>query len=84
MRIGKEGLTDAVIAAINEAFNTRELLKIRIHDTADRQPQDVAHEIADRLDDCYVVHTMGWTATLYRPDPEDPEIQLPARGTDGA
>jgi RNA-binding protein len=77
VRVGKGGLTDSVLAAIEEAFNTRELLKVRIHDTADRQPADVAHEIADRIDDCQVVHTMGWTATLYRPDPDDPEISLP-------
>ena len=80
IRVGKEGLTDAVVSAIEEAFNTRELLKIRIHDTAERQPQDVAHEIAGRLDGCRVVQTMGWTATLYRPDPDDPQIDLPARG----
>jgi len=80
VRIGKDGLTDSVVEAVENAFNTRELLKIRIHDTADRQPQDVAHEIADRIDDCYVVQTMGWTATLYRPDPDEPVIELPARG----
>jgi RNA-binding protein len=77
VRIGKEGLTDAVLDAVEEAFNTRELLKIRIHDTADRQPSDVAHEVAGHLEDCQVVHTMGWTATLYRPDPDEPEIELP-------
>jgi RNA-binding protein len=33
--------------------------------------------VAGRLEDCQVVHTMGWTATLYRPDPDDPEIELP-------
>jgi RNA-binding protein len=80
IRVGKEGLTDSVVSAIKEAFNTRELLKIRIHDTAERQPQDVAHEVADRIDDCRVVQTMGWTATLYRPDPENPTIDLPAAG----
>lgn len=77
VRVGKEGLTDAVLDAIEEAFNTRELLKIRIFDTANRQPRDVAHEIADAIDACQVVHTMGWTATLYRPDPDEPEIELP-------
>ena len=77
VRIGKEGLTDAVLDAVEEAFNTRELLKIRIHDTADRQPTDAAHEVAGQIDDCQVVHTMGWTATLYRPDPDNPEIELP-------
>ena len=77
VRIGKEGLTPSVLEAVEEAFNTRELLKIRIHDTADRQPADVAHDVASAIEDCHVVHTMGWTATLYRPDPDEPGIKLP-------
>jgi RNA-binding protein len=80
VRVGKEGLTEGVLSAIEEAFNTRELLKIRIHDTAERQPEDVAHEVADRVAGCRVVQTMGWTATLYRPHPDEPRIELPKPG----
>ena len=77
VHVGKDGLSDAVLTSIKEAFNTRELVKIRILDNANEQPRDVAHAVADELDDVQVVHTMGWTATLYRPDPDDPQIELP-------
>jgi len=77
VHIGKDGLSDPVLTSIKEAFNTRELVKIRILDNANEQPRDMAHAIADRLDDVQVVHTMGWTVTLYRPDPDDPQIELP-------
>jgi len=77
VRIGKDGLTDAVLTSIEEAFNTRELVKIRILDNANEQPRDMAHAIADRLHGVQVVHTLGWTVTLYRPDPDEPQIELP-------
>jgi RNA-binding protein len=77
VHVGKDGLSDAVLDAIAEAFHTREVLKIRILGNADRQPRDVAHAVADRLEGVQVVDTMGGTATLYRPDPDDPDIQLP-------
>jgi len=77
VHVGKDGLSDAVLTSIEEAFNTREVLKIRILDNANEQPRDLAHAIADRLDDVQVVHTMGWTVTFYRPDPDAPQIELP-------
>ena len=30
MQIGKDGITDSVIASANEAFNTHELIKIKV------------------------------------------------------
>jgi RNA-binding protein len=77
VHVGKDGLSDAVLTSIKEAFNTRELVKIRILDNANEPPRDMAHAIADRLDGVQVVHTMGWTVTLYRPDPDEPQIELP-------
>lgn len=84
VHIGKEGLTDPVRAAVAEAFNTRELVTIRVLDNAPRSVRDVAEDVADALDDVQVVRTIGGTALLYRPDPDDPEIDLPSPGTDDA
>lgn len=80
IHIGKEGVTNSVEAAISEAFNTRELLTIRVLDNAPRDVRDVAEALAGALDDVQVVDTTGGTALLYRPDPDDPEITLPAAG----
>lgn len=77
VRVGKDGLTDAVIDAAEEAFNTRELLKARVLDAAMEDARDVAHALADRLDGVRVVQVIGHVAILYRPHPDDPQIELP-------
>ena len=77
VRVGKDGLTSAVIDAAEEAFNTRELLKARVLDAAMEDARDVAHALADRLDDVQVVQVIGHVAILYRPHPDDPQIELP-------
>ncbi len=77
VRVGKEGLTDAVVDAAEEAFNTRELLKARVLDAALEDARDVAHALADRLDGVHVVQVIGHVAILYRPHPDDPQIELP-------
>lgn len=80
IHIGKDGLTPAVEEAVEEAFNTRELVTIRVLDNAPRGVRALADELADRIDDVLVVETRGGTALLYRPDPDGPEISLPEPG----
>lgn len=82
IHIGKEGLTEAVEQAVEEAFNTRELVTLRVLDNAPRSVRDVAEAVAKALDDVQVVDTIGGTALLYRPHPDDPEIALPEPGGD--
>lgn len=77
VHVGKEGLTEAVLEAAEEAFNTRELLKARVLEASPKGVRDVAHALADRLDDVQVVQVIGHIAILYRPHPEQPEIELP-------
>jgi len=77
VRVGKEGLTEAVVSAVEEAFNTRELLKARILDAAAEDARYVAHALAERLDNTHVVQVVGHVAILYRPDPDDPRIEIP-------
>lgn len=77
VRVGKDGLTEAVITAVKEAFNTRELLKARVLDAAMEDARSAAHALAEHLDNVQVVQVIGHVAILYRPDPEAPEIELP-------
>lgn len=79
VHIGKEGLTDPVEESIEEAFNTRELVTIRVLNNAPRDVREIAEAAATELDDVQVVRTIGSTALLYRPHPDDPEITLPSR-----
>ncbi len=75
--MGNDGVTAAVITSIGEAFNTRELLKVKVHESAPTDVEAAAAEIAARIDRVAVAQTVGRTMVLYRPFPEDPEIRLP-------
>ncbi len=75
--IGKEGVTTAAIRSIRQAFAHRELLKVRVLENAPEETRDAAHKLAAEIDDCVVVQVVGRSATLYRPDPKEPEIKLP-------
>lgn len=77
--IGSEGLTDAVLKGILESFNTRELLKVKVLESAPESARDTADAIVERLDDVHVAQTIGRTVVLYRRHPDKPEIQLPRR-----
>lgn len=76
--VGTDGITPPVLDSITEAFNTRELLKVKLQESAPLDVRDAADEIADRLDHVHPVQTIGRTVVLYRPDLDDPEIELPA------
>lgn len=75
--MGTDGVTDAVVESVREAFNTRELLKIKVHESAPIGVDDAASGIAGRIDGVRVVQTIGRTIVVYRPFPDNPEIRLP-------
>jgi RNA-binding protein len=60
-----------------EAFNTRELLKVKVLESAPDEAGEIADRIVAELEDVHVAQTIGRTVVLYRPDPEEPEIELP-------
>ena len=77
VHVGHEGLP-AVTASIEEAFNTRELLKVKVLESAPEDARETARAIATTLGGVHVVQTIGRTIVLFRTHPEDPEIRLPA------
>jgi RNA-binding protein len=75
-QIGKEGVSDATLGAILEAFNHRELLKVKVQDSAPLTARDAATELVARLPEVHHVQTIGKTLVLYRRHPRKPEITL--------
>lgn len=69
MQVGKEGLTTAVVRSVEHGFNTREVLKVKVLETAPSTAREVADELAGRIEGTQVVQVMGRIATLYRPRP---------------
>jgi RNA-binding protein len=77
IQVGGEGVTEALLKTVMEAFNTRELLKVKVLETAPFGARETADRIVAELENVQVAQTIGRTVVLYRPDPEEPEIELP-------
>lgn len=77
--LGKQGLTDGVVKAVDEAVARHELVKVKRGQDC---PQD-RHVIAAELDKALkveVVQKLGHTVLIYRPRPKDDDrerIRLP-------
>ncbi len=65
VRVGHHGLTASVIASLDDALRTHELVKVQLGKQADVSARDAAAELAKavRAD---VVQVIGKTTTLYR------------------
>ncbi len=75
-QIGKSSLTPEFTAAINEAFNTKELLKIAVLKNCLDDPKEIAQTAAERTRS-QVVQVIGKKIVLYKPDKKNPKIILP-------
>ncbi|MGW8265391.1 MAG: ribosome assembly RNA-binding protein YhbY [Longimicrobiales bacterium] len=77
VHVGNEGVSRALLKTVEEAFNTRELLKVKVLEGAPEGPRETADLIVAALEGVQVAQTIGRTLVLYRPHPEEPEIGLP-------
>ncbi|MEW6218142.1 MAG: ribosome assembly RNA-binding protein YhbY [Thermodesulfobacteriota bacterium] len=78
--IGTQGLTPAVLAAIEANLTAHELIKIRVQAGCSAGRRPLADELAQRCA-AGVAQVLGRTILLYRANPDrDPEerIRLPA------
>ena len=68
--IGKNGLTDSVVAALDEALSAHELVKVRFQASKD-ETRPISETLAEKTESTLVA-TTGFTAVFYRrnPDPE--------------
>lgn len=77
-QIGKEGITDTVVSAIDEALEKRELVKVHILETALLDTRQACDEIAERIG-AEPVQAIGSKFTLYRQSSDEKKrrIELP-------
>ncbi|MBD5525160.1 MAG: ribosome assembly RNA-binding protein YhbY [Lachnospiraceae bacterium] len=66
-QVGKSSLTPEFTSAINEAFNTKELIKIAVLKNCMDDPGEIAQVIAERTHS-QVVQVIGKKIVLYKPD----------------
>lgn len=81
VHVGKEGVTEAVIAELDKAQEAHELVKLRVLDTCPDDRRSIAGEL-DARSESTVVQVLGRTILLYRRHPEEPRISLPSHPLD--
>lgn len=81
IQIGKEGITEGVIEAINHELELRELAKVKIGKNSSTQKQDGGVELAQATGS-HLVQIIGKTLVLYRANPKrkkEERIVLPKK-----
>jgi RNA-binding protein len=77
VQIGKDGIDDGVVKAVDQALADHELIKIKVAEVAKLDRHEAADELAAQTKS-EVAQVLGNTVLLYRPDPDDPQIKLPS------
>ena len=76
VHVGKDSVSDTLIAAVDQALLDHELIKVKIGENAEGD----RHEIAEKIGQgtlSEVAQVLGKTIILYRPHPDNPTIDLP-------
>ncbi len=73
MQVGKDGVTEGVLTALDEALLTHELVKIRIGQNAADDKNNTAQALATGTNS-EVAQVLGNTLLLYRRNPDKPRI----------
>lgn len=76
VQLGKDGVTEGVLEAVDQALDDHELIKIRIGQNALVDRKDAAAALAHETG-ADVAQVLGNTVLLYREHPDEPTIRLP-------
>ena len=77
VQVGKGGIDDGLVKAVDQALADHELIKVKVADGAGLDRHDAAEALATQTRS-EVAQVLGNTVLLYRADPDDPQIELPA------
>lgn len=75
LQVGKGGVIDTLVKQVDDALTARELIKLRVLETAPQSARETAVLLAEATHSD-VVQVIGTRLVLYRPNPEKPVIQL--------
>ncbi len=74
--VGLKGVNASVVAAMESAFNSADLLKIRLQEGFAGNRHEAAEKLAHAAH-AELVQVLGKTILLYRKHPEKPKLELP-------
>jgi RNA-binding protein len=75
VQVGHGGVTDAVVAALEQALHDHELVKVKISENAPAPRQEISEALAAATTS-EVAQVLGRTVLVYRARPVDPKIVL--------
>ncbi|HEX2958841.1 MAG TPA: ribosome assembly RNA-binding protein YhbY [Chitinispirillaceae bacterium] len=76
IHIGKEGITDRLIASISKALSDHELIKVTLLENSELE-RDEAAEAVSRSTDSETVQILGKKILFYKSNPQKKKIILP-------
>ena len=77
--IGRDGITYKVKRFIDEAFNNKTLIKVKILDTCEADRKVIAEKLS-KLKNTDLVQLLGRTILLYRPLEEKEDTEVKKKG----
>jgi RNA-binding protein len=75
--VGNEGVSEALLTSLSEAFHTRELLKVKVLESAPEDVRETAARLTEAMPHVQVPQVIGRTIVLFRPFPDKPVLVLP-------
>lgn len=78
-QIGKGGINEQLISSVDKTLEARELIKLRVLETAGISTKEAAEEIAEKTNSD-VVQVIGWRFVLYRESKDNKKIILVKKG----
>ena len=76
VQIGKDGITDGLVSAVNEALRVHELVKVKVGTESPTDRKEAGPELATRTG-ATLAQILGRTVLLYKRHPSKPKIELP-------
>jgi len=76
VQVGKDGIDEGLVAAVDRALGDHELVKIKVGESAHLDRHAAAETLAQRTQS-EVAQVLGNTVLLYRAHPDEPQIVLP-------
>ena len=77
LQVGKEGVTESLVANIRLALEARELVKVSVLETAPLSAKEAIGEVMEKVPGSEAVQVIGRKFVLYKRSLKEPKIILP-------
>lgn len=79
IRVGKDGIKEGLLISVRDAFETRELIKVKLLPTVEEDKKNVATFLSEGSES-ELIHILGGTLLLYKPNKKYNDISQTLKG----